>query len=329
MKLAMVMGRVEMQQHSTTDWQRFSAETVNTLPFLELPELLTYELPPREIILSPWLTTQSLNMIYAPRGIGKTFMSMHIAYAVCAAGHFLGWQATRPQGVLFIDGEMPGHLLKSRFASIVNSSSYPQQAPLRIVSPDLLQGKAVMPDLSTHQGQAAINQLITEDIALIVLDNLSTLVRSGRENEAESWLPIQNWALQLRAQHKSVLFIHHAGRNGQARGTSRREDVLDTIISLQHPENYQARMGACFVVEFMKARHLHGEALQPFVAQLITQHGKSTWQTQAYQGSTYEQVIELANQGASQAEIIKQQGFSKATVYRHYHKGRAEGRIHT
>jgi hypothetical protein len=312
----------ELTQHHTSE------NTITSLNVVSLQTLLTDKLPSREAMLAPWLTSQSLNMIYAPRGIGKTFMALNIAYAVSIGGRFLHWRADKPRGVLLLDGEMPATLLQQRLRDIVACHPKPSISPrLDIITLDYqTQG---MPDLATMLGQQQVAPAISEDIELVIVDNLSTLVRSGRENEAESWAPIQQWALQLRAQHKSVLFIHHAGRNGQARGTSRREDVLDTIISLQHPENYQARMGACFVVEFMKARHLHGEALQPFVAQLITQHGKSTWQTQAYQGSTYEQVIELANQGASQAEIVKQQGFSKATVYRHYHKGRAEGRIHT
>jgi hypothetical protein len=76
------------------------------------------------------------------------------------------------------------------------------------------------------------------DFDLIVLDNLSTLVRSGRENESESWLPVQEWALQLRKRGKSILFVHHAGKTGQQRGTSKKEDVLDTVISLKRPKDY-------------------------------------------------------------------------------------------
>ena len=41
------------------------------------------------------------------------------------------------------------------------------------------------------------------------------------------------WILYLRAKGKSVIFVHHAGKNGKQRGSSRREDVLDTVIFLK------------------------------------------------------------------------------------------------
>jgi|GEM_PF-2442182 len=60
------------------------------LKLISLHELLEHEFQAREIILSPWLITQGLSMIYAPRGIGKTHVSLGIAYAVATGSSFLG-----------------------------------------------------------------------------------------------------------------------------------------------------------------------------------------------------------------------------------------------
>jgi|SRR6516162_856742 hypothetical protein len=38
-----------------------------------------------------------------------------------------------------------------------------------------------------------------------------------------------NWALQLRRAGKSVILIHHAGKSGRQRGTSRKEDALEPL----------------------------------------------------------------------------------------------------
>ena len=46
---------------------------------------------------------------------------------------------------------------------------------------------------------------------------------------------MQRWLLSLRRRGKGALLIHHAGKGGQQRGTSRREDVLDTVIALRGP----------------------------------------------------------------------------------------------
>ena len=190
-------------------------------------DFLSAELPAREEILSPWLLTQSLNMVYAWRGVGKTQLALNLAYAIATGGEFLTWKSEKPRKVLYIDGEMPGPALQERLAAIVRASEQVAGVGmLNIVTPDLQ--RACMPDLATVEGQDAIDATIG-DSELIIIDNLSCLVRhGGRENESESWLSVQEWALSKRAQGKSVLFVHHAGKNGQQRGTSKREDILWT-----------------------------------------------------------------------------------------------------
>jgi hypothetical protein len=42
----------------------------------------------------------------------------------------------------------------------------------------------------------------------------------------------------------SVLIVHHAGKDGAQRGTGRREDVLDTSLSLRRPSDYNPTQGA-------------------------------------------------------------------------------------
>jgi putative DNA primase/helicase len=66
----------------------------------------------------------------------------------------------------------------------------------------------------------------------------------------------------------SGLIVHHAGKGGQQRGTSRREDVLDTSISLRRPEDYRPAEGARFEVHFEKHRDFFGEDAAPFEAKL-------------------------------------------------------------
>jgi hypothetical protein len=66
---------------------------------------------------------------------------------------------------------------------------------------------------ASQAGQKAIDAY-ANDADLIIVDNLSTMARTGKENEGESWLPIQGWALRHRAQGRAVLFIHHSGKGG-------------------------------------------------------------------------------------------------------------------
>ena len=51
---------------------------------------------------------------------------------------------------------------------------------------------------------------------LLILDNLSSLVRSGEGNDVDSWQPVQDFLLWLRRKGVSVLSIHHSDKGGQS-----------------------------------------------------------------------------------------------------------------
>ena len=294
----------------------------------DIHDFMGMELPTREPILNPWMLSQSLSMVYAWRGTGKTHVSLGIAYAVSCGGRFLEWIADQPRKVLFIDGEMPGFALQERLAAIIKANDKaPDAGMLKIVTPDLQDG--FMPDLGSPEGQSTIDQNIDADTSLIIIDNLSSLVRSGgRENESESWLSIASWALAKRRQGKSVLFIHHSGKNGQQRGTSRREDLLDVVISLKRPPDYIPGDGACFQVHYEKARHLTGGDIAPFEAKLMEdENGCQSWATRTVDESNFDKIVSLAHEGLSQKEIADELGLNKSTVSRAFRKAKSEGRI--
>ena len=110
-----------------------------------------------------------------------------------------------------------------------------------------------MPQMS-GQVHELIEKAIGPDTGLLILDNLSTLAPSMQENEADAWAPIQTWILKLRKMGLSVLLIHHAGKTGRQRGTSRREDAFDSVIMLKHSDSYGLSEEASFEVHIEKAR---------------------------------------------------------------------------
>lgn len=299
------------------------------LKVVGIHDFIGMNLPPRDTMLSPWLMTQSLSMIYGWRGTGKTHVSLGVSYAVAGGGSFFHWKADKPRRVLLIDGEMPGPALQERLTTIITSGgAEPERGYLSIITPDLQDG--AMPDLATHAGQEAISEVAERVKAeLIVIDNLSCLVRGGgRENDAESWVSVSEWALLQRRAGRSVLFIHHSGKSGQQRGTSKREDLLDVVISLQRPPDYDPADGACFEVHYEKARHLSGSDVDPIEAKLtVDEDGKSTWVWRTVSESTYDRVISLANEGLSQADIASELGIHKSNVSRAYRKACEAGLI--
>ncbi len=266
--------RKKEQQLADEHGQEIIEKYSRKLKVLTAHELILAKIPPREEILSPWMLSQSLSMIHAWRGTGKTHVSLGIAYAVASGGKFLNWTTPKPRGVLFIDGEMPAVALQERLSAITDSSDSDLENPeyLRLLTPDF--NRYGMPDLGSLDGQVEIDSLVLPSTELIILDNLSSLVRSGRENESESWQVVQEWALRHRAAGRSVLFIHHSGKGGQQRGTSKKEDLLDCVISLKRPADYQPNQGARFELSFEKARHLYGQNVDSLDCQLITDENR-------------------------------------------------------
>lgn len=296
---------------------------------IDLRELLQVQFRPRECLLSPWLTTQSLTMAYAWRGVGKTHFALNVAYAVASGGAFLGWQADKARKVLYLDGEMPGHSIQQRLAQIGSSAeAEPQDGYFRILTPDQ-QEYGITPNLADHQGQREVNALIEDDTALIVVDNLSALARgAGRENDADSWDSIAAWALQLRARGIAVLFIHHSGKSGTQRGTSKKEDLLDAVLCLKRPSDYEANQGARFEIHFEKARGLMGNDVKPMEATLLTNtDGTQQWASRSVDDAEMKRAAILKEEGANQAEIGEEMGLSRHAVSRLLKRAEAAGLV--
>ncbi|MBR1164240.1 AAA family ATPase [Bradyrhizobium elkanii] len=276
-------------------------------------DFLRRDLPPRENLLAPWLPKAGLAMVHAPRGVGKTHFGHSVAWAVAAGGTFLRW--TTPAGafrVLLLDGEMPGTLLQQRLRQVIEVSGLEPPLPdyLRIAAADLRRDG--LPDLADPAAQQFYDDIVA-DAHLVVVDNLSTLCRGLRENEADTWAPVQAWCLGLRRQGKSVVLIHHDGKNGSQRGTSKKEDVLDSVIGLRRPPDYQADQGARFEIHFEKARGFLGSDAEPFEVQLVDGH----WREQAISSGDDDGTLHaMRKSGMSVREISERTGVPRSTVHR-------------
>ena len=281
------------------------------LKVLDAEELLGAEFPPRSLTLAPWLPDKGSAMVYAPRGVGKTWIALSIAHSIACGGEFLCWRAPNPRRVLYIDGEMPAAVLQERYAAVVAASM--RDAPrqnFRLVAADYQPDG--LPDLADAESQRFYEAAIA-DAQLIIVDNLSTVARGLRENEADAFGPVQSWMLAQRAAGRSVLLVHHAGKGGAQRGTSRKEDVLDTVISLSWPPGYSATEGARFEVRFTKSRGFWGRDAEPFEARFA----EGRWSTaEIVAEDSAEALAALREQGLSIRDIAERCGVSKSEVQR-------------
>lgn len=287
-------------------------------------ELLTTPFPPRDFVLSPILPSQGLAMIYAPRGLGKTWVALSLAYAIASGGQFLSWRAPSPRGVLHVDGEMPAPSLQDRLKAIVGGAANdcPNPDQLRFLLADSQADP--MPNLATPKGQELLVNALGE-AEVVIFDNLSTLFQTGGENEADAWGPVQAFLLELRRSGRTVVLIHHSGKGGQQRGTSRREDILDSVIALRRPADHEASEGCRFEAHIEKCRGAAGDALAPFEARLDLTGGVAGWITKPLEGGKESQISELLDLGMSLGQIARELGMSKTAVHRAKERLRGPG----
>ena len=272
-------------------------------------EFIETHFPPTQFILSPFLTRPGLAMVFAERGVGKTMFCSYLAFAAAVGGKFLGWQATRPFRVLILDGEMPAVELQKRYKAIERVTGIrPNPENLVFLTADLTPDG--LPDLGTLDGQKRLEKYL-EGFDLIIVDNLSTLCRTGAENEADSWGIMQAWAVKQRSLGRSVLLVHHAGKNGAQRGTSRREDVLGTVIQLKHPSGYTPTEGANFEIHFTKARGFFGLDAEPLEAQLNLE---GVWTWKRLNEAKAADAVALYQKGNTMRDVAKELGVSPSTV---------------
>lgn len=292
-----------------------TAASSSSLAACSLSEFLSLELPERQFLLEPVVPEQGLAIIYAPRGLGKTYAALSMALAVASGGEVYGWKAPSPQPVLYIDGEMPAATMQERLFGLSNGSNSILPSPhfFQLITPDLQQ--VPMPNLSHGAGQKAVDELLN-DVRLVVVDNLATLCRNGRENESDSWLPVQSWLLDLRRRGLSVLLVHHAGKSGDQRGTSAKEDIMDTVISLRRPQGYAMQEGARFEFHLTKARGVAGDGVKPFEAQLQQEGDMLTWSVREIEEAEQDQLKSLLAEGLSIREIAEEMGKSKSAIHR-------------
>jgi len=275
-----------------------------------------HPVPPSDRILGPWLTESSLTLIHGPRGIGKTRLSLAIAHAVASGTPLLGWDVPRPRRVLHIDGEMRIGELQEACATLPPPVT---DGHLRYLVMDVEQDDL---DLTQHSHRFRLAEHL-DGADLVILDNLATLAAGGGENAVETWQPIEAWArLQSRAG-RAIILIHHSGRLGHQRGTTRREDRMDTILALRPCEEREQGRGASFDLHLEK----HRGRLPPGAFPLRAHLAPDGWHATPVAQDPATRVATLTGAGHSVRAIARQTGLSPTTVFRRQQQAARAGAV--
>ena len=306
-----------------------SAKQGAPLIVTDIYALIAADLKDPEPIIAPILFEADLLMIYGWRGCGKTWFSLGLSYAIASGGNFLTWHCRKPRKVLILDGEMRAARLKKRLSLII-AGVEEEAAPgmLRILTRDMCQDSVDWPDLGRADGRESLVNLIEQEAPeVIVIDNLSAWIRSGKgENDEESLRECASFLLQQRARGRAVVLIHHAGKGGQQRGTSRREDILDTVVNLKRPDDYDPADGMRCELSFEKARNLDGGEVTTLAVEFSTKSGKAVFTSSEIKADAISQVHDLIKDGATRGEISKATGLDRFQLRRLQDRAKNQGR---
>jgi AAA domain/CHC2 zinc finger len=338
--------QIPIQFKDLNDWTRagatdkdlvaaiLSAETIhqNQKSWLEAlnesvitaSELRGLDLVRRRKLLGDWFCEGDLGFIFAFRGVGKTWLALGIAQALSTGGKLGAWQAHERVKVLYVDGEMPPDLMRSRSEGLQATN-----ANLHFLNHEILFERAGrVLNIANPEVQRAITERCTTTGAkVLMLDNLSTLASGVRENEADSWEQVNNWLLDLRRRKIAVLIIHHAGRSGEMRGTSKREDNVFWIIALDDAKkNVDDKRGARFISRFTKPSRNTQEEVPAYEWHFLTDEATGAVSIGCKQAQTMDVFRQLIEDGVTDcSDLAEEMKVSKGTISKWAHKAIREG----
>ncbi len=139
-----------------------------------------------------------------------------------------------------------------------------------------------------------------------------------RENEADSWELVNPWLLELRRRKIAVVIVHHAGRSGEMRGTSKREDNVFWIIALDDTKkNADDKRGARFISRFTKPSRNTQQEVPTYEWHLVIDEASGIVTISHKQAQTADVFRRLIEDGVTECnQIAQEMKVSSATVSR-------------
>jgi len=281
----------------------------HVLPFETVVNL---KLPPKRVFLDPWITEQSITLISGWRGTGKTWLAMSILDAISRGKPFGPWETETPVPTMYLDGEMTIQDMQYRAKQLQMGQDC--KAPIYLYSDSYATSQGfpranLLNELWRKQMKSFLHN---QGIKLWVIDNIASLAPGINENAKDEWDPINEYLLSLRFSGIATILLHHVGKAGLQRGTSAREDNIDTSIILKQPDDYETEDGCRFVMTFKKNRVICGDHF--LLADQEFQYHDGQWSFENAKTKTKNQILEMLNNGAKNKDIATTLGVSPAYV---------------
>lgn len=251
------------------------------LPTITLHDLMSMDIPDMEWIVGNVFYKGSVNVTYAPPGVGKSMYALD--QALCLANGwsmFNGWN-TEKQKVLYVDGEMSPVLFKKRVqmagARWKACGWHNDPSAVFNMHPVLLLQEQYSEtfDLYTTKTRNMLDELV-DKTDVVVFDNWGCLTqRDGsadfRADEA-SWSEAFRWMQGWIAKGKTFFILMHTNKSNSLAGSALILNKVDSALRLQklHEDFRTVPDTLGFVANWTKSRGVEPQHAKPFAAQMLT-----------------------------------------------------------
>ena len=190
--------------------------------FLAIEAWTKREIPPADRLLGDLVTTTTRTFLVGSTGLGKTLFALGIACGMASGRGFLHWRAERAARVLYIDGEMPAELIKSRgIDALRRLGGGVPKGNLSIFARDSEEEFAErfpqlprFAPLNTKAGQDFVLELIGAlgGVDAVVFDNVMSLIDGDQKDEVP-WTETLPLVSELTTQHVAQIWADHTGHD--------------------------------------------------------------------------------------------------------------------
>ena len=187
------------------------------------------DIEPQRWTIPGWLPSDSLSVVYAAPGIGKSFFALALAIECARGGEWVGTKL-EPVPVLYVAAERLTTLRDRAEAwSVKNGEPLPENL--------LLPKFSTIPQLTEALHVTALCEYIqAEGVRFVVLDTYAMMTQGIEENSSKDTGRIMGALSQIReaTQGGSVMMVHHSGKDSSkgARGSTALLGAVDLSIEI-------------------------------------------------------------------------------------------------
>ena len=185
-----------------------------------------------EFVINPIITKNSLTVIFAASGVGKTWLGITIGIAISKGMDvFKHWKTNENRGVIYLFGEMDKEEIHNRL-DLINRMYIKNEDNFMFT-------RVSNKDISKDEDQAYVEMLIQffeekmkKKFSVLILDNLISLAEKAIHQAG--WDRLFNWIESLKKRGITVIIVHHSNRQGKFLGAGNIINKSDCMIEVKN-----------------------------------------------------------------------------------------------